>query len=113
MAGIERIISSALPLYPWERGIKGVRARLVPFAILLSLFSFLFSLPGCSNSSFNFEGQWSGKRALANNEKGEDPILNTIAKVDLELKSNGRFTLLEGGIPKEGTYRTEGQKAFL
>jgi hypothetical protein len=112
MAGIERIISSAFPLYLWERGIKGVRARMASLVALSSLVSFLLSL-ACSGSSFNFEGKWSGKRSLPNNEKGENPILNTIAKVDLDLKPSGRFTLLEGGIPKEGTYRTEAKKAFL
>jgi hypothetical protein len=112
MAGIERIISSSLqPPVGKRRVIR--KCRSARLALLLSLLSFLFSLPACSNNSFNFEGKWSGKRSLANNEKGENPILNTIAKVELDLKPSGRFTLLEGGIPKEGTYRTEGQKAFL
>ena len=96
MAGIERIIS-------WRFTLNRIS--------LICLISLIAA--ACSTNSFNFEGKWSGKRSLPNNEKGENPILNTIAKVDLDLKSNGRFTLLEGGIPKEGTYRTEGKKAFL
>ena len=99
MAGIERIIS-------WR-----LLALLLGLIGLISLIA--LARISCSSNSFNFEGKWSGKRSLPNNEKGENPILNTIAKVDLDLKSNGRFTLLEGGIPKEGTYRTEGKKAFL
>ena len=115
MAGIERIISSLLPppLGSRRRGAGGWRFRALKIC-LICLISLIALAPiSCSTNSFNFEGKWSGKRSLPNNEKEEDPILNTIAKVDLELKPNGRFTLLEGGVPKEGTWRTAGKTTFL
>jgi len=67
---------------------------------------------GCG-PTFNFQGHWVGKRNLPKQPGGDDAVLNTIAKVDLKFLPNGRFELLEGGVPKLGTYRTEGTTAFL
>lgn len=77
---------------------------------LVSLIGLIAS--GCG-SSFNFEGHWVGKRDLPKKPGDDDAILNTIAKVDLRFLPNSRFELLEGGIPKSGTYRVEGKTAYL
>ena len=95
MAGIGRSISGA-----WRAGGLG----------LIALVALLASSCG---SSFPWPGHWVGQRNLPLPEGGDPGILATIGKVDLILKENGRFELLEGGLPKSGTFRTEGNRAFL
>jgi hypothetical protein len=104
MAGIGRSISGARGLgfarWVWRAGIVG----LVGLAAL--------SATGCS-SSFQWSGKWSGKRDLPLPEGGDPSILATISKVELSLEAGGRFELLEGGLPKSGTFRSGGPKAYL
>jgi hypothetical protein len=95
MAGIGRIIS-------WPRGLRSAA-----WAIFFSL-----AVVGCGRT-FDYTGQWSGKRDIPLKPGDNEVILNTIAKVELTMHPNGRFDLLEGGIPKDGTYRTDGMKAHL
>jgi hypothetical protein len=76
------------------------------------LLAFAALLPGCG-SSYAFSGVWVGRRDLGN-PKGVDPaVVNTVAMVHLEVRPNGTFELLEGGMPKSGTWRSDGEKAYL
>lgn len=45
---------------------------------------------------------------------GENPeILRTLAKIELHMKGNGDFELIEAGIPFEGPWRAKGNNAYL
>lgn len=54
-----------------------------------------------------------GNRNLSVPPDADPSAIRTIGKIDLNLKSNGRFELLEGGAPKTGRYRTSGDTAYL
>lgn len=47
-------------------------------------------------------------------QPGQNPaIAYTIGKVDLTIEPSGRFTLIEGGVPKTGTATFRGKRAEL
>lgn len=81
--------------------------------LLLSLLFALTLLAGCSGPSFSWAGEWKGKRDLKPKPGENEVILNTIAMVSLKLNPNGTFELFEGGAPKTGDYRVDGEKAYL
>lgn len=80
---------------------------------LLSLIGALLLGSACGGPSFNFTGHWTGRRDLPKKPDDNAVILNSIAKVDLELRPDGRFELLEGGVPRSGSYRVDGRDAYL
>jgi len=58
-------------------------------------------MAGCQSSA-NLAGQWAGMRE-SRGVPIEDPVLDASArKVRLNIESNGKFTLADGGIPMEG-----------
>lgn len=85
-------------------------ARRFGLGLAMGLLGLL--LFGCG-PSFQWNGHWTGKRNLPLPEGGDPAILSTISKVELTLEPNGRFELLEGGLPKSGTFHAEGQTAYL
>lgn len=77
-----------------------------------ALGGILVLVAGCS-PSFDWSGSWTGNRNLPT-KPGQNPsIAYTIGKVDLTIEPSGRFTLIEGGVPKTGTASLSDQKAEL
>ena len=89
------------------------RKAAIPQYFYALVFALVLASMGCGGPSFNFEGHWSGKRNLPRRPGDDDVILNTISKVDVDVKPDGKFDLFDAGMPKSGRYRTEGLKAFL
>ena len=86
MLGIGKIISSA-----------------VVFSILLT---------GCG-PRFDWAGTWMGMRDLPPDANNPAPILHTLSRVNLEMRINGTFSLIEGGVPREGEWSATGTEATL
>ena len=80
---------------------------------LTGVTSSILSGGACGGPTFVFTGHWTGRRDLPKRPGDNEIILNSIAKVDLELRPNGQFELLEGGVPRSGTYRVDGRDAYL
>lgn len=73
----------------------------------------LLCLFNCGGPSFNFVGEWRGFRDIKA-LPGEDPtILRQLAKLDLTIKPNGKFELIESGLPYEGNTREQGGSMYL
>lgn len=87
------------------------RLDFVRFALALALAIIAFAA-GCGGS-FAWTGKWVGKRTLELPPNGNPYVMATLAKVELTILPNGRFELLESGVPKSGTVRTEGRRAYL
>lgn len=77
----------------------------------LVLFATL-ALAGCGRT-FDFQGVWKANRNLPTPPGGDPAIAKTLGAIRLEILGNGRFTLLEGGVPKEGSISYREGKAFL
>lgn len=81
---------------------------ILPFAACVAA-----CLTASCGPSFRFEGTWIGFRDYKA-RPGENPeILRTLSKIELTIKPNGQFELIEAGIPFEGPWREFGGKAFL
>ena len=70
------------------------------------------AMSGCS-PSYNWVGDWSGKRDTSAYEGVTPGVAHTLATIKLTINPNGTFTILEGGIPKEGDYVSSGGKLIL
>lgn len=89
--------------------MSGMRLSLPLAALAISVVA----LCGCSGSHFNFEGKWLGLRDFKA-EPGQDvSILRTLAKIELNVKPNGKFELFEGGLPYDGSFRESGGIGYL
>lgn len=61
----------------------------------------------------DWAGQWRGNYNLQV-QPGEDPnIARMVGEVRLTLKADSTFELTEGGMPKRGSFRVSGDKAYL
>jgi hypothetical protein len=68
---------------------------------------------GSCGPSLQYTGLYEGDRNVSA-PPGEDPaIAKTLSMVKLDLMGAGRFTLLDMGIPKGGSYRESGGKLYL
>lgn len=83
------------------------RAVLWALAVLLAWVG-----AGC-NGSAQFQGRWVGERDIPVPEGGDRALAATIGRVRLEIKPNGRFDLVEAGMPKSGRVRYADGRAFL
>lgn len=79
---------------------------------LLPPIALLFALAGCG-PSYDWTGQWVGNRNLQTKPGDNPAIAYTIGKVDLTIQPSGRFTLIEGGVPKTGIATFRGRRAEL
>jgi len=89
-----------------------ISSKSLHYQVVLVLVVLAFAA-GCSGPGFSWAGEWKGRRDLKPKPGENEVILNTIAMVSLKLNPNGTFELFEGGAPKTGDYRIEGEKAFL
>lgn len=58
-------------------------------------------------------GVWVGDRKIIAPPGQDITIAKTLSEFRLELKPDGRFTLLDSGIPKEGVFRSSNGKVYL
>lgn len=68
---------------------------------------------GCGGSSFHWVGRWRGNRNLKGQPGANPSVVYTVGMIDLILKANGTFELLDASEAKTGLYRLSGEKAFL
>ncbi len=79
---------------------------------IIALAGGLFALLslGCGPSHDWSTGVWKGDRQLA----GEDPaMMRTLSKVELTLRPEGRFELIESGLSGAGRWQSEGDYVWL
>ena len=88
--------------------MAGLLTGIVLFFLVLNLVT-----KNWSGSSFNFVGDWRGFRDIKA-LPGEDPtILRQLSKLDLTVRPNGTFELVESGMPYEGKSRESGGTLYL
>jgi hypothetical protein len=88
-------------------------SRIIALAGWGLLTSGLLSLGGCASTD-HWTGTWVGeKQGLVDPSKEGDAIANTINKIELTINNDGSFTLVEMGIPMDGTVGREKQRAEL
>ncbi|HMS54483.1 MAG TPA: hypothetical protein PKA27_03705 [Fimbriimonadaceae bacterium] len=61
---------------------------------------------GCG-TPFPYQGHWRGSRNIPSPDEASRDIAYQLGKVDLVVKPNGMFDLVEGGLPKSGRTRVE------
>ncbi len=72
------------------------------------------ALTGCEvNEARHHVGKWKGRRKVTVPEGADPRVGATLEIVELEVKENGRFTLLNLGIPLEGTVGKQNGKPAL
>lgn len=84
--------------------------KIVPLSLILALTTASFC--GCGNSH-RWQGKWVGKRDVKPRPGEDISILNTLTKIELTVHSDGRFDLLQSGVPFGGRIRDVGKKAYL
>lgn len=67
---------------------------------------------GCG-PGFDFTGTWKGRRSLEGAPDSDPVIVGNLNRVVLTVKPNGRFDLLDFGMPQAGTWRSSGLSANL
>ncbi len=70
------------------------------------------AVSGCGGG-LDLTGKWTGRREGKIPEGGNPVFYGTILRVELTVHEDGRFDLFEGGIPKSGSIRYSGGKAYL
>lgn len=82
--------------------------RVVIVAVALTM------LAGCEvNEARHHVGKWKGRRKVTVPEGADPRVAATLEIVELDVKENGRFTLLNLGIPLEGTVGKQNGKPAL
>ena len=85
---------------------------IIAFGMLVALLGSGLCLISCGPRT-DFRGIWSGKRPGKAPESVPSYEWNSIMQVNLRVYDNGRFDLLNMGLPKSGTIVTDGNKATL
>ncbi len=79
---------------------------------IISVAVFATVMVSCGGRS-EFVGAWRGERDVKP-RPGEDPaMLRTYSRLDLTIEADGRFQMVDAGMPKAGAVRYEGKDAFL
>ena len=68
---------------------------------IISALTLVICIAGCG-PRFNFEGTWQGERQVQLVENADPTIGRTLSKVQLTIKSNDDYVLVDGGLPSAG-----------
>jgi hypothetical protein len=78
----------------------------------ISVAAVALGLLGCGQR-FDYTGTWRGERTLELTPETDRAMANTLRRVELTIKPDGRFVLVQGGLPKEGRVHYGGDRASL
>lgn len=74
----------------------------------------LLLLAGCESSPrFDYVGTWRGRRTVETAPGAAEDVVNSLAKVELQVKPDGRFALYWSPYSMEGTLQRTGKGAAL
>ncbi len=111
LEGYRRLEPSAFALGCVVSPLWGSYRRRVPIAFLAP-FLLLLLLTGCA-STRPFLGKWTGMQKIAGQPGADPDILNSVAKVVVEVRDGGRFDLRLDTFDLSGTVSMDGEKAVL
>jgi hypothetical protein len=74
----------------------------------------LITLIAACGPRFNWQGTWVGERPLGEIPPGVEPAAaRTLSRIQVTIRDNNRFELIEAGVPIEGSVRFRGRDAVL
>ncbi len=85
---------------------------MVGMARIISGSAVALCLLGCGHH-FDYIGKWVGTRNVPTSSNPDRDVRHTLGKVQLEVKDGGKYILIDGGMPSEGTLDFQSQGASL
>jgi hypothetical protein len=68
---------------------------------------------GCSDASKKWYGRWEGEADRVDPSMPQDDVRRSVNRIQIDIKPDGTFEMIDGPITKSGKHTLGGDKAFL